>query len=186
MPLHNSLSKGKKKTGGGGREILCQPSPALSRGGFIHLRACQCDIVSALQRAIHLTFKLSNRLGPPADPSVPSDLLAGEAHSPPRLPEGRWHLPGSPSLSQLSSPGRISALLKSDSQFLKGLPAVYVQESFICTFIYLPPYPTAPGPPRKGRRLKISLKAICQNVCLQIVFILPGMAFLRLPFLCIV
>ena len=150
------------------------------------MRACQCDIVSALQRAIHLTFKLSNRLGPPADPSVPSDLLAGEAHSPPRLPEGRWHLPGSPSLSQLSSPGRISALLKSDSQFLKGLPAVYVQESFICTFIYLPPYPTAPGPPRKGRRLKISLKAICQNVCLQIVFILPGMAFLRLPFLCIV
>lgn len=94
--------KEKRKRVGEGEKSFAspaQPSPALSRGGFIHLRACQCDIVSALPRAIHLTFKLSNCLGPPADPSVPSDLLAREAHSPPRLPEGRWHLPGSPSLS---------------------------------------------------------------------------------------
>lgn len=53
------------------------------------------------------------------------------ALSPPRLVEGeRAPLGGSPSWSQLSAPGRISAFCKFDSPFLKSLPAVYLPRVF--------------------------------------------------------
>lgn len=102
----------------GGREILCWPSPALFRGVFTHLWACQCDIVSALLQAIHLTFKPSNGLGPPEDPSVPRLTFRGcggggshpsEAGGGKMLPPVSGLLATGLLTKVLSSPGRISA-----------------------------------------------------------------------------
>lgn len=105
----------KEKGVGGGREILCWPSPALFRGVFTHLWACQCDVVSALLKAMHLTFKPSNGLGPPEDPSVPRLTFRRGAPTLLRLLGGRCHLQCSGLLPTglptkvLSSSGRISA-----------------------------------------------------------------------------
>lgn len=128
--------------------MLAQPSPPLSRDVFIHLWACQCDIVSALLKAIHLTFKPSHRLGPPADPNVPSDLLAGGS-VPSKAGGGeRAPLGGSPSWSQLSAPGRISAFCKIDSPFLKSLPAVYLPRVF---YFYVFLHIQVSRPSQKGK-----------------------------------
>lgn len=77
--------------------LLAQPT--LFRGVFTHLWACQDDIVSALPRAIHLTFKPFYGLGPPEDPTVRRLTFSGRGGEggvgPPsalRLVEGRWHV----------------------------------------------------------------------------------------------
>ena len=67
---------------GGEKSFTSPASPALSRGVFIRLRTCHCDAVSALLKAIHLTFKPPNRLGPPADPSIPRLTYRQGAHFP--------------------------------------------------------------------------------------------------------
>ena len=142
----------------------------LSRGVFIHLWACHCDIVSALLKAIHLTFKPSDCLRPPADPSFPRLTFWQGAYFPLRLEGGIWHhlCSGSSgcwlSTRGFSSPGRISAFLKFDTQVLQSLPAVSFFKPFILlilkkNFFFFWPYPGIWKSPGQG----LNLSSSCGN-----------------------